>query len=371
MRFKSLMLESSLERWRVQFRWMVPILIIGLALIAAACSSAKDDTSGTTAAGDSEAAAAQATSAPTTNQRGGTTGEAVQGGVFKRLFSDPPTLDPHLTTDATSATIIVEVFGGLVTITPELQIVGDLAERWEISDSGRVYTFFLRKDATFHNGKPVTAHDFKWSLERAADALTESLVVDQYLGDIVGVKEKLNGEARDIAGVRVINDHTLEITIDEPKTYFLAKLTYPTAFVLDQENVETGRRWVREPNGTGPFKLDEYVPGELLVLGANTNYHLGPPNLDRVELILSGGTAMLMYENDEIHTTSVGLADLDRLLDPNNDLNVELERSPPTFSTSYIGMNTAEPPFDDPKVRQALNYAINREEIASLVLAVW
>lgn len=371
MKSAGLMQHLPLENWGSMIRWLALALVLGLALVATACTSS-------TRNGTEPAPTATPTEEPgtTPTQRASTptgeaqpSGETVEGGVLRRLFSDPATLDPHLTTDATSATIIVEVFGGLVTISPDLKVVPDIAESWSVSDDGRVYTFFLREDAVFHNGKPITANDFKWSLERAADAVTESLVVDQYLGDIVGVKEKLRGAAREIEGVRVIDDHTLEITIDQPKSYFLSKLTYPTAFVLDRENVESGRRWTRTPNGSGPFKLGEYVPGERLVLERNPNYHLGPPHLDKVELILGGGTAMLMYENDEIDITGVGLADLDRLLDPNNSLNAELQRALPSFSTSYIGMNTAEPPFDDVKVRQALNYAINRQEIATLVLA--
>ena len=294
---------------------------------------------------------------------------ASEGGVFKLISSDPPTLDPHLASDATSATMIVEIFGGLVTISPELEVVGDIAKNWEVSENGLVYTFFLKEDAVFHNKKPVTANDFKWSLERACDTLTESLVAGQYLGDIVGVKSKLRGEARDIKGVRVIDDHTLEITIDQPKSYFLAKLTYPTAFVLDRNNVEEGKRWTRNPNGTGPFKLKEYIPGELMVLERNPEYHLGPPHLSEVRFLLSGGTSMLMYENNELDIAGVGLADMDRLLDPSNPLNKELHKAPPSFSTTYIGLNNNDPPFDDPKVRQALNFAINRQEIASLVLA--
>lgn len=328
-----------------------------------ACAPPRDAASGTASlSGDT-----QTTESANTQSRA-TDGSGTSNSL-RRLFSDPPTMDPHLASDATSANILVEIFGGLVTITPDLEIVPDLAETIEKSADGLTYTFTIRKGVTFHSGKLVTAHDFKWSLERAADAVTESLVVDQYLGDIIGVKEKLNGEAAEVSGIRVIDNHTLEITIDEPKSYFLAKLTYPTAFVLDRENVESGRRWTRTPNGTGPFKLAKYEPGELLILESNPDYHLGAPFLDKVEHILSGGTSMLMYENDEIHITNVGLADLDRILDPQNPLNAELERAPPTFTTSYIGMNTTEPPFDDPKVRQALNHTINREEIASLVLA--
>jgi ABC-type transport system substrate-binding protein len=343
------------------------IIILGLLLLVA-CSgpakapAAKEATEKPTA--KSEAGAAAAPAVP------GDTGQRRRGGKLVHLFADPPTLDPHLTTDATSAEIIVEVFGGLVTIGPNLKIVPDLAERWDISRDGRVYTFYLRRNAQFHDGKPVTAEDVRWSLERVTNPLTESPVVDQYLSDIVGVKEKLKGTAKTIAGLRVIDDHTLELAIDAPKSYFLAKLTYPTAFVLDRKNVEGNpRNWTRQPNGTGPFKLAQYDVGETLRLARNDRYHLGPAYLDEVQLILSGGTAMLMYENDEIHITGVGLADLDRVRDPANPLFAELKKAPPEFSVRYIGLNVTQPPLDDPKVRQALNLAINKQEIASTVLA--
>ena len=173
-------------------------------------------------------------------------------GRLVRLFIDPPTLDPHITTDARSAQIIVELFGGLVTINEDLEIVPDLAKSWKKSPDGTVYTFYLRENAVFHDGRRVTAHDLQWSLERAASPLTESPVVDQYLGDIKGVREMVNGDAQTVSGVRVIDDQTLEITIDAPKSYFLAKLTYPTAFVLDRHNIEASPQdWFRAPNGTG------------------------------------------------------------------------------------------------------------------------
>ena len=350
-------------------RWIGILLAIAALLVVAACGG---DSGAATAVPDATEAPteAPAVSSQVTPQVSGEGGEAgPAGNKLVQLFVDPPTLDPHITTDATSARIIVEVFGGLVTIDPNLEIIPDLAESWDISDDGTVYTFHLRPEAKFHDGKPVTAHDVKWSLERATNPLTESPVVDQYLGDIVGVKEKLNGDATTISGVRFIDEHTIQITIDEAKSYFLAKMTYPTGFVLDMENVEANpRSWFREPNGTGPFRLQEYRVGEVLVLGSNENFHLGAPKLDEVEFILSGGTSMLMYENDEIHVAGVGLADLDRLDDPNNSLYAELKTAPASFSVNYIGLNVNEPPLDDVKVRQALNFAINKEEIASIVL---
>ena len=295
-------------------------------------------------------------------------GDPISGGTLIRLWSDPPTLDPHLAGDTTSAGIIVEVFGGLATIDKELKIVPDLAEKWDITDGGRTYTFHLRDDIKFHDGRPVTAQDVKWSLERATDPALQAPTVDTFLGDIVGAKDKLNGLASEISGVKVINDRTITITADAPKAYFLAKLSYPTSFVLDKNNVTEDASWLRSPNGTGPFRLAEYLPGEVIRLTAYEDYHLGPPHIDEALHILSGGDALLMYENDEIQVTGVGLTSLDAILDPANPLSTDVQRSPPSFSTYYIGLNVEEPPFDDPKVRLALNHAIDKETISHQLL---
>ena len=295
-------------------------------------------------------------------------GTATDGGTLRLLFRDPPTFDPHLAEDNISGILVNEIFGGLVTIDPfTFQPTPDLAESWDISQDGTVYTFYLRKDAKFHDGKPVTAQDVKWSLERVASPDTLSPVVDQYLNDIVGVNQKLDSQTTEVSGVRVVDDYTVEITIDGPKAYFLAKLTYPTGFVLDRANVEGNEDWFQEPNGTGPFRLAEYSVGETIRLARNEYYHLGPPHLDEVEMTLSGGSSMILYENDEIHVTGVGLADLERILDPNEPLSQQVQPYPARFTTSYIGLNVAEAPLDDAKFRQALNMAIDRDSIASVV----
>ena len=296
--------------------------------------------------------------------------EELSGGVFRRLWADPPTLDPHLTTDTTSAGLVVELFSGLVALNTDLQLVPDVAERWEISDDSTLYTFHIRDNAKFHDGTPITAGDFKWSLERAVSPETASPVADTYLGDIVGVEDALEGLTSDISGVRVVDDSTLQIQIDAPKAYFLQKLTYPTAYVLQRENVESGgRNWTDNLNGSGPFKLKEYRIGERIILERNEHYHREPANLDSVSMNLAGGQSMAMYENDEIDITGVGLFDLDRVLDPNEELNKELVIAPPDFSVSYVGFNTSMPPFDDANFRKALNHAVNKELIAKEVLS--
>ena len=223
---------------------------------------------------------------PTEAQQGGTAqqelrGFPIEGGVLKLLGGDPPTLDPHQTGDVSSSRYVLEVFGGLLTIDPDLVLAPDIAQDWTVDSDGMGYTFRLNPAASFHDGRRVTATDFQWSLERASDPATESPGVDTFLGDIVGVADKLNGEADSISGLSVIDEETLRIDIDAPKAYFISKLSYPTTFVLDRDNVELGREWLTAPNGTGPFKLAEYDPGVFMRLERFDGYHLGAAKLGR------------------------------------------------------------------------------------------
>ena len=150
------------------------------------------------------------------------------------------------------------VFNGLVTYNDKLEIMPELAADWDVNSDGTIYTFHLQPDAVFHNGKPVTASDVVYSWERAADPATGSDTVMTYMSDIVGVKEKHDGNAETISGLKILDEHTLQVTIDAPKLYFLLKLTYPTANVVDRQNVESGEEWYRTPNGTGTIP-----PGSL------------------------------------------------------------------------------------------------------------
>ena len=290
-----------------------------------------------------------------------------EGGVLKRLWSDPPTLDPHLVTDTTSAGLVVEMFSGLVGLDSDLEIVPDLAESWDQSKNGTLFTFKLRKGIVFSDGTPITAKDFEYSLNRAVNPDTESPVAELYLGDIVGVKEVLDGIASEISGITVIDDMTLQIEIDAPKAYFLAKLTYPTAYVVKKENIDEGENWTDNPIVTGPFALERYDLGQTLILKRNDFYWGVKAKLDKVEFNLAGGVQMAMYENDEIDIAGVGLADLERVQNQSDPLNADLISVPPSFTISYIGFNVSEPPFDDHKFRQALNYAIDKQLIATQV----
>ena len=286
-------------------------------------------------------------------------------GVLRLYGIDPYTLDPALAAEMTSHSYIMNLYGGLLQFSNELEPVPDIAERWELSADRTIYTFFLRKDVVFHNGKAVTAHDVKYSWERACNPATGSPVAETYLGDIVGVIEMLAGSASSLRGVRVIDDHTLEVTIDTPKSYFLYKLTYPTAYVVDKDTVSRGSNWWRNPNGTGPFKLKSWTQGQSLVLERNERYHGQVASLERVEYGLWSGIPMIMYEMGELDVAGVSVTYIDRVNDPSGPFTGQLQVSP-ELSFSYIGFNAKEPPFDDVHVRRAFTMALDKERIIAV-----
>src|SRR5438132_13022125 len=106
-----------------------------------------------------------------------------------------------------------------------------------------------------------------------------SLPAALYLGDISGVREKLEGKATEISGIQAPDAHTLVITIDAPKEYFLSKLTAGPAFVVERSDIESGPKWIENPHGTGPFKIDKWVHNQEMVLVPNNTYYGGAPQL--------------------------------------------------------------------------------------------
>jgi len=279
---------------------------------------------------------------------------------------DPLTLDPAVSGEATSHEYIVQLFSGLVCLDDNLEPAPDIAQRCQVSNDGRTYTFYLRQDVRFHNGREVKAEDFKYSWQRACNPDTRSLTAATYLGDIVGVKEVLAGESTEIKGVRVIDDYTLQVIIDAPKSYFLSKLTYPTAFVVDRVNVESGGEWWRQPNSTGPFKLAQWDENNLLVLEKNELYYGELAKVNLVVFYLWSGVPMNMYEVGKIDVTGVYRDYIDKVTDKAGPFYKELEVVP-ELSFYYIGFDFTKPPFDDVNIRRAFTQAIDKDKLVSLV----
>ena len=275
--------------------------------------------------------------------------------------TNPRSFDPATTLSGGDK----RVFSGLVSFDPSLKLTPDLAERWDVSPDGMTYTFYLRQNANFHDGRPVTAQDVVYSWERAASPALASDTVLTYLGDIVGVRAMVDGEAEHISGLKIVDDHTLQVTIDAPKPYFLLKLTFATTVVLDKANVESGEEWYRMPNGTGPYKLVEWTRFERKVYEANKEFYLGAPSIPYIVVLLYAGEGQRLYESGEIDIT--GVYSVERFTDPTEPLHKELLTGV-NLCTHYVVFDTTRPPFDDMNVRRAFSMAFDRQKYIDVVL---
>lgn len=271
--------------------------------------------------------------------------------------SQPQTLDPALTRGGPDSALD-HIFSGLTTLDTDLQVQPELTAGWSVSDDGLVYTFYLRPEARFHNGRSLTAHDIIYSWERAADPTTGSDTAETYLGDIRGVAEKLAGQTDQISGLRALDDHTLEVTLAAPVVYFLAKLAYPVAYVVDREQVGQAN-WQHQANGSGPYKLARWQDDDVIILERFDDYYLEPARLARVVINLGPVLPLALYERGEIDMVGIGGANLEQARDPNNPFSQELQTAV-SLCTSTLGLDTRRPPFDDPRVRRAFNYALDK-----------
>jgi ABC-type transport system substrate-binding protein len=275
---------------------------------------------------------------------------------------EPDTFDPALWQSSADG-IIGDLFSGLVQLDASLRPIPDLAASWDISADGTVYTFHLRQDVTFHNGEPFTAQDVVFSWERACDPALESDTALTYLGDILGVAERIAGEADRIAGLRVVDDFTLEVTLDGVKAYFLAKLAYPTSWIVDESSVQD----IEEtPIGTGPFVLVQHVEDQVIIVARNPAYHRGFVPLEYIVYLLYPGPLIRLYEAGEIDVAYIDDDLLVRAEDPSDPLYGDPQ---PTgeLCTWYAQFDASRPPFNDSLVRQAFAQAVDREQYVEVM----
>lgn len=288
-------------------------------------------------------------------------GEGVRRAQAIFLSGDQPdTLDPARAHGG-AGSIVGHIFSGLVTLDTGLQVRPDLAAGWQVSPDGQHYTFYLRQDARFHDGRAVTAYDVVFSWERAVSPALGSDTALTYLGDIVGANEAAQGATTHISGLHVVDDYTLEVAVDAPKPYFLGKLTFPAAFVVDRDNMDRPN-WEYRPNGSGPFKLQLWRDDDMLILARNPDYYGQVAQVQHIVYLMGPDLPLSLYENDNIDLTGIGGSTLDRARDPNNPWAQELQIAP-SFCTSYISFNNRLPPFDDARVRQAFNLALDRPRL--------
>jgi ABC-type transport system substrate-binding protein len=292
-----------------------------------------------------------------------------QGQVL-RLSSedDVSTLDPARGYDVAAWSFEQMLFNTLVDYDEGTTLVPELAASWETSADGRRYTFMLRRDVRFASGRPFAAADVKYSLERLLKPSIHSQGAE-FFEHVEGAAAYVKGEAKGIAGITTPADDRVEFALDGVDPLFLHKLAMPFAAVVDREAVERvgDVDFARQPAGTGPFVLAEWVYGQRLRLTRNPSYfRAGLPYLDGVELTIGVNSqlAWFKYQRGEIDIAGIPSAEFSRVMNDDRYRPLLLQRT--TLRTQYLGINCELPPFDRVPVRRALNLAIDKQRLLDL-----
>lgn len=258
------------------------------------------------------------------------------------------------------------LFSGLVRFSPDLKLAPDLARSWSVSDDGLVYTFALEPSAHFSDGSPITASDVIYSWTRALNP-DAGVGENAYLDDISGAAVVAGGGDGPLTGVVALDSHTLQVTLRAPNPYFLGKLTYPVAFVVQRANVETGPEWYQSPVASGPYQLREIVPYEAVSLERNPGYAHPAAIGFVVYLTNEGGNPLSLFEGGQIDWVALRDDDARLIRDPNHRLH-PLLHSVTSLCTSYLALNTHRPGLDNPDVREALALSIDRDQLFATLI---
>ncbi|ENP2074809.1 ABC transporter substrate-binding protein [Klebsiella michiganensis] len=286
--------------------------------------------------------------------------------------SEPSSLDPHKVESDVENNIISDLFEGLVSVSPTGEIEPRLAEKWENKDN-TVWTFHLRPGVTWSDGTAITAQDIVWSWQRLVSPLTASPYAS-YPGNmhIVNGAEIAQGQkAPETLGVKAVDDATLEVTLTQPNAAFLAMLAHPSLVPLDKVLISRyGDKWTKPEHivTSGPYKLSQWVVNERIVAERNPRYW------DNAHTVINKVTYLpISSETADVNRYKAGEIDIvytvpiNQFAQLKKTMGDQLDVSP-QLATYYYEFNTTRPPFNDPRVRRALNMALDKDIIAEKVL---
>jgi len=293
------------------------------------------------------------------------------GSIIITYKDDVATLDPAIGYDWQNWSMIKSLFDGLMDYKPgTTELVPDLAESYEISEDGQTFTFKLRQGVKFHNGREMTAEDVKYSIDRVVNPETQS-PGQGFFASIKGYDEAAEGKADGVSGITVVDPLTIKFELTRPDATFLHVMAINFSHVVPKEEVEKyGADFGKNPVGTGAFKLGEWTLGQRVVFQKNEDYwNKGLPHLDTItfEIGQEPIVALLRLQKGEIDIPGDGIppAKFQEVMnDPEQKARV-VEGG--QLHTGYVTMNVNIPPFDNVKVRQAVNMAINKERIVQLI----
>jgi peptide/nickel transport system substrate-binding protein len=294
------------------------------------------------------------------------------GGTMTVTYKDDvTTLDPAIGYDWQNWSMIKSLFDGLMDYKPgTTDLVPDLAESFTVSPDGQTYTFKLRQGVKFHNGRELKAADVKYSLDRVVQPETQSPGAG-FFDSIQGFADVSTGKAKELSGIETPDDYTVVFHLTRPDAPFLHKMALNFSHVVPKEEVEKyGADFGKHPVGTGAYKMTEWTLGQRIVFERNPDYfHKGLPHLDKIvfEVGQEPVVALLRLQRGEVDIAGDGIPPakfLEVMQDPTyKDLIIQGSQ----LHTGYVTMNVKAKPFDDVRVRQAVNMAINKDRIIRII----
>lgn len=275
------------------------------------------------------------------------------------IQADPTGFDPEAVLNNTSGFVMSAVFDSLVRYKPgTVDVAPGLAESWDISSDGLTYTFHLRHGVSFSDGTPFNAQTYVKSLDRLFNKSDPA-----YIYNTGPVESYIDFTYNAVDSYKALDDYTVQFTLKHPFAPFLTSLAMVwNGVVSPQAALKYGKDFRNNPVGTGPFVLKEWVHNDHITLDANPDYWGGKPKVDRVifKVIPDSQTAVLQMKQGQVQI----LADVSSQVIPaiKSDAHLKLVTQP-GLTVNGIALPTDTKPFDDPRVRQALNYAIDRAAI--------
>jgi oligopeptide transport system substrate-binding protein len=302
------------------------------------------------------------------------TGEALADEqVFTyNMGAEPPSIDPQLVEDVTGSAIARDLFEGLLTQNADGTLAPGVAERWETSGDKKTYTFYLRDNARWSNGDPVTAHDFVYAWRRAVDPrLASPYSGYMRLMSIENAAEIIEGKKPiEQLGVKALDDHTFQVRLSDPLPYFPTMVVHTTTMPTHRATIEKfGDKWTRPGNmvSNGAYVLTEHVLNERLVRERNPQYWNNANTIiDKVVALVINdeNQAFNRYQAGELDMAAVPTGQYKRLKKKMPDEVYSV----PRLCSYYYALNVEKKPLDDVRVRKALAYAVNRDIITRNIL---
>ncbi len=319
--------------------------------------------------GEATTAVTETTLATATSAETSATATAATGGVLRIFIFQPVSLDPPFCIESEGIQVVRQIWDGLFDYDQKtLELVPELCDKWKVSDDGLVYTFNLKKGVKFQDGSPLTAEDFVYSWTRAVLKDTAAPLA-YHFSPIKGFDACQDGSATTLEGVKALDDNTLQVTLSYPYADFVTTLGHIVFYPVKKADIEKwGADYSKHVNGTGPFKFVEWIDDQHINLVRNDDYYGQKALLDAVEykIFADDSTALLEFKAGNIDLTLIPRGVVKATQEDPKYKDYTIIK--PMLGIYYYGMNlNAEPFKSNPKLREAMNYLIDRKNICEVL----